>query len=354
MKQGLEGATNDAKNFKDSFERSMRETKGAVKDVAGSIDGIGRAFEGSIQGAIAGFKDFVGLLSTSPWAAWGAGVAGIITGVAKLYESQVEKIADSEDKIGRARAKNRADFKKSIGIDSDSADKALASGKEVAEAMRVEKEKQVLALTKQIEENTRKVSVLKQSEIMWADEIKSINEETAMLEEKRGDASRELIKLNEGIVKLKEKDADSEKKSADDALDIERKKVEKFNERVKRYWKEVDERKKISKELEKILQDEKKRELEIIQSAEDDKAQAYKRREGTADFSRGIDIYQRMGGRIGANLDVGRLSRQTEQEKIQAEIKEINKKMEEHLLKIRQNADDQVKQLKQQQEESPF
>jgi len=61
-----------------------------------------------------------------------------------------------------------------------------------------------------------------------------------------------------------------------------------------------------------------------------------------------------MGGMIGANLDTVRLTRQNEKEKIDAEIKEINQKMEAHLEKIRQAATLQMDEIKRSQDSEAF
>ena len=300
LKQGLEGASNDAKGFKDTFERSMRDTKGAVKDVAGSIDGIGRAFDGSVQGAISGFKDFVGLLSISPWAAWGAGVAGIITGVAKVYESQINKIADSEDKLTEARARNRESYKKATGLDKDTADQALKSGKKEAQELQSVKLKEVEGLTDKINENNRKAGVLMQSSVMWADEIKKINEENLDLENKRGEASKQLAKLNEGIADIKEKeDADELKR--------EQAKVEAHNRRVRKYFEEekkaAQEKKKIEEEADKIANKKdyaRQKTLELFAGA-NEKLQDIFTKQRTSIFDN-ADVYQKIGGQVGRNL----------------------------------------------------
>lgn len=105
LKDGLNNAKQDAKSFAQSFERDLRETKGAVKDVSGSIDGMARAFDGSVQGAVGGFKDLIGLLAINPAAAFFSAVAGAIAGMATIAESSAkaaaEKLRKELDEFGK-------------------------------------------------------------------------------------------------------------------------------------------------------------------------------------------------------------------------------------------------------------
>ena len=301
LKQGLEGAGKDVDGFKKHFESSLRETRGAVKDVAGSIDGIGRAFEGSIGGAISGLRDLMQLIPVAPWAAMGTAAAGAFTAIAKGYEELINKVADSEDKATSARQKNIEKFRKAIGIKS-ATDKALEGTDSDATKIAAQRTLEILNLTEKIAENTRKVSVLKQSEIFWADEIKKINEETAQLEEQRGKFSEDLIKLNEKLDKSKtetdKKRAEAGKKFFEDEvkrledLETKRRKIEDDEARANY--------KKMAQKADAVI-----KESEERKKAQEDIAELYKRERKEANFASGIDIYQKMGGRVGSNLDVG-------------------------------------------------
>ncbi len=122
---------------------------------------------------------------------------------------------------------------------------------------------------------------------------------------------------------------------------------------MKEYLRGEEEKKKAKEAAAKIQDQEREKEMEIRAKAKEDEADVFNRRKGKANFGN-VDIYQRMGGMIGANLDTGRLTRQNEQEKMQAEIKEINKKMEAHLEKIRQAADVQMDEIKRSQDSEAF
>ena len=427
LKQGLDGAGADAENFKKKFESSMRETRGAVKDVAGSIEGIGRAFDGSVQGMVSGFRDLAQLIPISPWAAMGAAAAGAFTAIAKYAENAENKIAEQLDKSIVKWKKFRDEAKRLdneiAGLkreaqkpESGTTEAVDFAGKEKAAA-----EEAYKAAQKANAESAKRIEMMRAAKPVFDEYAKAYGKEAAadilnptrttptgqsvssqraslqsrgilfdasIIESLRsGQYNKEEENAEESIRNLKaaekekleaeqrytqelKKYQDARTKDAKDG-DAQRKRdaeqaqreldarvmavmAEGHNEFVEKRRKQIQEESRIRRATLKVEDDLAEKEMEARARANEDIADVYKKREGKADFSSGIDMYQRMGGRVGANLDVGRLSRQTEQEKIQAEIKDINKKMEEHLLKIRQNADDQVKQLKQQQEESPF
>ena len=347
LKQGFDGAGADAENFKKKFESSMRETRGAVKDVAGSIDGIGRAFDGSIQGAIGGFKDLVNVIQVAPWAGIAAGVASIFTVVVKQIERTVEAIDKAGDSADKIRAKSRASVLKAFGAES-ATDKEKDFRQNVSDAAAAQIElgkttEQVRALENQIAKLEPEMNVF---DLMNLDES-SISSQVLKLKKQLEEAYKAQSNAADRFNTANEAATNKE-------LASEIKKVEQHNKGVKEYLKGEEEKKKAREKAVQIENDLTQKEMEARAKAQEDIADVYKRREGNADFSRGIDMYQRMGGRVGANLDVGRLSRQTEQEKIQAEIKEINKKMEAHLEKIRQNADIQMDEIKHQKDSEPF
>jgi hypothetical protein len=107
LKDGLNSAKGEVRSFAASFKSELGETKGAVKDVAGTIEGMSRAFDGSVSGAVGGFKDFIGLLKTSPLLSIGGLVAGVITAIAtsaeKAANDAAEKLAKSIEEFKRLR-----------------------------------------------------------------------------------------------------------------------------------------------------------------------------------------------------------------------------------------------------------
>lgn len=343
LKQGLDGAGKDVDGFKKHFESSLRETRGAVKDVAGSIDGIGRAFEGSIGGAVAGFKDFTQLLSASPWAAWSAAGVAAVAAVVKAVENMYTKLDEAGSKAGKERAKNRKDVVEALGIKSpdDLADKSYAQIKEGAKSATTETErltKEITALNKQIsglEKNVSWYDALSLTSEDTASQVEALKNKLAELEKQRGEAARKANSMSDAAVSKE--------------LAAERSKVDAFNKRVREQLKAEED---AAKEKQKADEKQAEREKKLAQLGDDyaqkraeleDARYAKNDRKYSSIFER-TDMYQRMGGQVGANIS-GALVREDKMaqlaedqlkvsERIETKLQELNLRFDEATNKI--------------------
>lgn len=301
LKQGLDGANADVDGFKKKFETSLRDTRGAVKDVAGSIDGIGRALDGSIQGAVAGFKDFTQLLSTSPWAAWSAVGVAAITGVVKAVENMYTKLDEAGGRAGKERAKSRKDVIAALGFQSpdELSGKSYGELREGAKAAKAETEKlteQITALNKQItglEQNVSFYDALSLTGEDTASQVIGLKNQLAELEKQRGESARKANAQQEEADKRELAAAQNRTKRGNDALRAEgeaAKERERERERdLKAYDKYVKAFNEREQSLSELDADRKEKEKDIFGKSR------------SSIFDRG-DIYQRMGGQVGANL----------------------------------------------------
>lgn len=135
LKEGLDNAKKQGKDFAKEFEHNLRETKGAVKDVSGTIEGLGRAFDGSVQGAISGFKDLLGLIETNPWLAFAAAAAAAFTAIASKYDELTAKILEGGKKASEAMKSAEPAYQKSRGIKSEIEMAKEGSDEQLAKAL---------------------------------------------------------------------------------------------------------------------------------------------------------------------------------------------------------------------------
>ena len=342
LKQGLEGAGKDVDSFKKKFESSLNETRGAVKDVAGSIDGIGRALDGSIQGAVSGFKDFTQLLSSNPWAAWSTAAVAAVTAVVKAVEGMYTKLDEAGGKAGKERAKSRKDVVKALGLDepgiSEKSFSELKKGSSDATSETEKLTKQITALNKQIsglEENVSWYDALSMTSEDTASQVEALKNQLAELEKQRGEAAKKANMLT---------DAATAKELA-----AERAKVEAHNKRVREQLKADEE---MAQAIAKNDQEEKDRNqklFELQQNYDEEVAKLYEDQRASEGkqyssiFDRS-DMYQRMGGQVGANIS-GALKREDKvaqaaadqlkvSEQINSKLQELNNKLEEATRKL--------------------
>lgn len=342
LKQGLEGAGKDVDSFKKKFESSLNETRGAVKDVAGSIDGIGRALDGSIQGAVSGFKDFTQLLTASPWAAWAAAAVAAITAVIKSSEKMYTELDEAGGKAGKARAKSRRDVVKALGLDEQAKinGKSFEELKEGSADATSEAEKLTKQITDLNEQITRMESHVSAIEVIWpgavtSDQVIELKKNLAELEKQRGEAAAKANTLT---------DAATAKELA-----AERAKVEAHNKRVREQLKADEE---MAQAIAKNDQEEKDRNqklFELQQNYDEEVAKLYEEQRASEGkqyssiFDRS-DMYQRIGGQVGANIS-GALKREDKvaqaaadqlkvSEQINSKLQELNNKLEEATRKL--------------------
>ena len=351
LKQGLDGAGKDVDGFKKHFESSLRETRGAVKDVAGSIEGIGRAFDGSIGGAVSGLRDLMALIKTSPWLAFATAAAGAITQIASKAEEAAKKEEERIDRLAKKEAAVRKEFRAAMGSGFD----PKAEAEKLAADVKYPGDFEAA-----VKQQTEKLAQAKGEAFRRAqagEEFQSdLNDKAVMDLLDRASKEAQILKeLKDAQTKFNAEFLKNEQEAA-------RKELEERTKNAKKILKEeADKRKKLEKldkdakdKRIKIQDEEREKELDVRSKANQDIEELYKREKKTPNFSSGIDIYQKMGGQFGANLDVGRLQRDSNIEKMQREIADINKKMEASLEKIRQNSDIQMDAIKQSQEDGVY
>ena len=299
--QGMNNAARKTEDFSKKFNNQLRDTRGAVKDVAGSIDGIGRALDGSIQGAVAGFKDFTQLLSASPWAAWSAVGVAAITGVVKAVENMYTKLDEAGGRAGKERAKSRKDLIAALGFQSpdDLSGKSYGELRDGAKAAKTETEKlteQITALNKQITGLERNVSFYDALSLTGEDtasQVVGLKNQLAELEKQRGESARKANAQQEEADKRELAAAQNRTKRGNDALKAEGEAAKERERERERDLKAYDKYVKAFGEREQSL-------------AELDADRAEKEKDifdkSRSSIFEGGDIYQRMGAQVGMNI----------------------------------------------------
>jgi len=320
---GLKSATSQSKAFSDTFKRSLNETRGAVKDVSGSIEGIGKAFDGSVSGAVAGFRDLLQLVALNPWAAWGAAGAAAITAVAKAYENFQDKIMKGEDAIGTTRAKFRDAVLKASGIKTQ--EQTLKEGDDNKLAAGIaNRTLEMFNLTDQIEKANAQLSKMRETPLEFSTEIPQVQKTIQAMEQMRGELA---VQIND-LTAEDDKRADKREKSGRDFFDNETKRLE---DEAKERRKLEDDDTKASDKKSKLQRDASRDRADAI--ADENKAA---KEIGAKDFSSIFDkgdVYQRMGGQVGRNIDPALRQRDIADQRAK-EMTSLQEKTNETLNKI--------------------
>lgn len=135
--RSIDGAKGKAKDF----EQALGKSRQGIESTTKTIEGMSKATEGGISGAVGAVKGFLELLATNPPLALFAGIAAGVTMAAKAWEQYEEK--RSEAMAGDVKAAGDAGkaFRKANKIGADASTEGMSKDEAAVELQKAEQEK---------------------------------------------------------------------------------------------------------------------------------------------------------------------------------------------------------------------